>query len=133
MTGYVDDQYTPSKFLLDTIKPKIDSVKKDLKLHIYDSTLYDFKTVHGFSDYWNKFTKSIDQFNKSLVILSYNSEKYIPRDCYVASLTKRYTKWDVVYINCDCPEKITSNVFNDIIKPDELPESLTKLIEKKYD
>jgi len=128
MTDYEKDKgYTPSKYLIDTIKPKIIQ-GTDLPLEIVDSTLFDFTIAKGLNDFFDLFFDKTKPFENALIILSFSKEKYIVRDFYLANLAKSYTCWDVAYINCPCPDKVTSKVFDYIIAPDELPDKLTKII-----
>lgn len=128
-TEYQNEQYTPSKFLLDSYKPDIDSATNGLYIKVHDSTLYDFKITKSVQDYIKDLSDITFKFDTSLLILSYTTDKYIVRDYYIANLAKLYTCSDVAYINCPCPNKITSKVFDYIITPDKLPDGLKQVIE----
>ena len=128
MTDYDGQEYCPSDYVIDSLKPAIDKARGDIILEIHDSTVYDFTIAKGFSNYWEHFNTMSSKFSNSLVILSYLNEKNIVRDCYLASVTKLYTCWDIVYLNCDVPEKISSKSFDFILTPKELPDKLTEVI-----
>lgn len=128
MTEYEKDKgYTPSKYLIDSIKPKLIQ-GTDLPLEIVDSTLFDFTIANGIKDYFDLFFDKTRPFENALIILSYYKEKYIPRDFYLANLAKSFTCWDVAYINCDIAPKVTTKVFDYVIAPNELPGKLTEII-----
>lgn len=128
MTDYEKDKgYTPSKFVIDSLKPKIIQ-GTDLPLEIVDSTLFDFTIAKGLNDFFDLFFDKTKPFENALIILSFSKEKYIVRDFYLANLAKSYTCWDVAYINCDCPNKITSPIFDFVLAPQDLPHKLTEII-----
>lgn len=129
LTDYQRDQgYTPSKYLLETVKPKIEAAS-NLPLQIYDGTLYNFKSVSGFKEYFDLFLAGTEVFRNALIVLSFTQEKYISRDFYLANLAKQFTCWDTVYINCPSGEKISTSVFDFVIPPSGLPDQLTEIIE----
>lgn len=128
MTDYDGEQYTPSDYVLSTLKPQIDQARGKILLEVHDSTVFDFTVAKGFNHYWNHFNKVASRFTNSLVILSYVNDKHIVRDCYLAGLAKLYTCWDTVYLNCASPDKIKSRAFDHIVTPEELPNKLTQII-----
>lgn len=130
LTEYENNEYTPSKFVLDTLGPKIDSSRDGLHLEVLDSTLYDFKITKGFKEYIDDLYDTSQRFDTSLLILSFTKEKYISRDYYLANLAKLYTCSDIAYVNCPVPDKITSKVFDYVIPPEGLPDQLKKVIEQ---
>lgn len=131
MTEYDGKQYTPSDFLLETLKPELDKARGNTVLEVHDSTVYDLTIAKDFSCYWDHFLDTSERFNNSLVIISYTASKYITRDCYLAGLAKLYTCWDTAYVNCAEPGTINSKAFDFIIAPQELPNKLTELIEEQ--
>ncbi len=133
LTTYDNGVYTPSSFLLDTIKPHlVTSCKDSIPLYILDSTIYDFKIAKGFKDYIDMLKDISIQFNKSLVILSYQNDKYIVRDEFLAAIAKKATCWDTAYI--DCPQTITINKhFDFIIHKENLPKGLEDIIWRPID
>jgi len=129
LTEYEKDiGYTPSKFVLDTIKPKLIESSKGIPIEICDGTLFDFTITSGFKDYLDLLEDKTYKFENALILISYSKEKYIVRDFYLANLAKQYTCWDTAYIGCDCPTKITTDVFDFIVAPTELPHKLTDII-----
>lgn len=129
VTGYEKEiGYTPSKYILDTLGPKVKSASSSLDLAILDTTLYDFTITSGVGDFLAMFCDETTKFENALLILNYYDEKYIVRDYYLANLAKQYTCWDTAYINCSVPEKIHTKVFDYILTPDQLPDGLTKII-----
>lgn len=131
LTSYEQNKgYTPTKYLLDTVGKTILNACDGLHLEVIDSTLYDFKLSNSVRDYFDLFLDKTAKFENSLIILSYTSDKYIVRDYYLASLAKQFTCWDTVYINCSAPEKITTKVFDWVLTPSDLPDGLTKIINR---
>lgn len=130
MTEYKDKQYTPSDYILEALQPHIDKARGSTLLEVHDSTVYDFTVAQGFSHYWDHFIETSARFSNSLILISYSHEKYIPRDCYMAGLAKLYTCWDTAYINCADKGKIRSSAFDFVVGSDELPDTLTRIIEK---
>lgn len=132
MTTYEDGVYTPSSFLIDTIKPHlITSCRNNIPLYILDSTLYDFKLAKGFKEYLDLFSDVSIAFNRSLIILSYQNDNYLARDSFLASIAKKMTCWDTAYINC--PTNISSNYFDYIVPSDQLPKGLEDIIWQPID
>lgn len=130
LTEYEKDKgYTPSDYILQSTRPKIETSSSGLPLQIIDGSLYDFTIASGFKDYLDLFLDTTYKFENALVILSYTKEKYIVRDYYLAGLAKSYTCWDTVYINCPTKEKIDTSIFDFIVAPEELPDKLTKVIQ----
>lgn len=131
VTEYEKDKgYTPSKYVMDTLGQSIKTASNGFCLEVLDSTLYDFKLTKGFKEYFDLFLDTTSKFENALIILSYSSDKYIVRDYYLANLAKQYTCWDVAYLNCKDPSKITTRVFDYILTPDQLPFGLTNIINK---
>lgn len=128
LTEYKDNKYTPSNYLLSTIKPKIEQASQGTPIQIYDGSVIDFKLTTNFKDYLDLFITGTAKFETALVILSYNAEKYIPRDFYLANLAKQYTCWDTAYICCPKDSKIKSKAFDFILTEDDLPDKLTEII-----
>lgn len=128
LSSYENEQYTPSKYVLDTIGASVKDASNGLPIEVLDSTLYDFRISNSVKDYFSLFLDTAAKFENSLIILSYTSDKYIVRDYYLANLAKQYTCWDTVYINCANPEKITTKVFDWILTPSDLPDGLTNII-----
>lgn len=131
LTDYIDGVYTPSQFLLETTKPKLEQASNETPIVIYDSTLFDFRLVTGFKNYLDMFLKGTEKFETALVILSYSCDKHIPRDYYLANLTKQYTCWDTAYIDCPNKARVTTSVFDFILSPTELPTKLKEIINRK--
>lgn len=133
LTTHNDGVYTPSSFLIDSVKPHLStSCNNSIPLYILDSTIYDFKIAKGFKEYIDMFSDVCSQFNKSLIVLAYQSDKYVVRDEYLASLAKKLTCWDTVYI--DCPEYILSNKsFDFIVHKNSLPKGLEDIIWRPID
>lgn len=129
MTDYdkATKQYTPTDYLRATYEPLL-SNGTGLDLVVLDSTLFDFTLTKSVGDYLSLIEDTTSKFQNALVLLSFINEKNILRDCYLANLAKVYTCWDTAYINCPVPEKITTDAFDFIIKPEELPNGLTQII-----
>lgn len=128
LTGFKDQVYTPSTYLLDTIKPKIEDAVQDTTIQIYDSTKYNFKITSSFKDYLDMFLVGTEKFENALVLLSYTEEKYIVRDFYLAGLAKQFTCWDTAYLCCPNKSKIQTQVFDFLIEEQELPTALSTII-----
>lgn len=130
LTEYEKDKgYSPSDYILQSVRPKIEISSGGLPLQIIDGSLYDFTIASGFKGYLDLFFDTTYKFENALVILSYTKEKYIVRDYYLASLAKQYTCWDTVYVNCPSSSKKELKVFDYIVAPEELPDKLTKVIQ----
>lgn len=129
LTEYIEEQYTLSKFLLDSLGPTIQSASNDLTISVLDSTLYDFKITKSVRDYLSDLQNITHRFNNALIIMSFVKESLILRDYYLANLAKLYTCSDIAYINCPIPEKIKTKVFDYVITPQELPTKLKNIIE----
>ena len=125
LTEYQEKVYTPSKFIIESTKPKLETTK--LPIQIYDSTIYDFKVASSFKDYLDLFLTKSNIFENALIILSYVSEKYILRDFYMANLAKQYTCWDTAYV--DCPKDVSNVAFDYVIPPSDLPTKLVSIIQ----
>jgi hypothetical protein len=129
-TSYKDNQYTPSDFILDTLKPKINEVSKEIPIYVLDSTLYNIKTTKGFLEYFDLFTDKTLLFESSLVVINYINNLYVDRDCYLASLAKEYSCWDTVYINYPKIDSFYTHnkYFNYVVLPEELPKKLERIL-----
>ena len=132
LTSYDDNQYSPSKFIIDSVMPKVLDAVGDTELYVLDSTLYNLKLTKGFAEYMDLFMDKVSLFERSLVVISYVNDLYIERDKYLAAITNELSCWDTAYINY----KGKSNVdgyFNYVIRDTELPHKLQKVLWQQKD
>lgn len=122
------NSYSPSEYLLNTIEPKLIKANSS-PIITYPTTLFDFRTVNGVANYLELLNTTSEVFTNALVVMSYTTDKYIPRDYYLANLAKLYTAWDIAYVNCPDTSKITTNVFKFVISDLDLPDRLTEVIQ----
>jgi hypothetical protein len=129
ITSYEKDKgYSPSKYLLDSLASHVNTAAGGIPVELCDSTFYDFTVTSQVGDFFNMFFDKTKKFETGLIIIPFSEEKYILRDFYLANIAKQYTCWDTVYVNCSCPDKVTTQVFDWVLTPSDLPHKLTDII-----
>ncbi len=129
-SAFIDNKYKANPFTKDNIK-NIEKVipVSNITVNIHNIENYNFKSVSEVSNYLLIFKKDTEIFSNPLVIIPYISDRYIVRDFYLANLIKIYANYDILYINCPDPSKITTKIYNAILTSDELIKRLPEIIQ----
>lgn len=122
----MSNTYLSSDYLMHNVGKKLEQII-DTPITIINTISYNFRLVKDVSKFFS-LLKVKDYSPKTLIIIAYLSEDMIVRDYYLANLIKLYTGYDIAYINCSHPEKITTKVYNFILSPADLDERLQEII-----